>query len=305
MILEKHRINGRELTLAVGWQEDAALRQQLHPLTREIFGFDFEGWYQAGYWSDSCIPYSLLEGEGIAAHITVSRMRFLLYGEEREYVQLGTVLTAPACRGQGLSRALMERVLADWREGCDLVFLFANNSVLDFYPRFGFVPLTEQETTFPLEAGRPNLPVRQLDMADEGDRALLVRMAETTAPQGVLSMVRNPQLVMFYCQCFEGLPFREQVYWLESLPAAVVARQEGDTLVISDIFSPAVQDVRAVAAALAKPGVSRAVLEFLPADPGVGCMAPYVDEEGGLFAQGRDLERLQARPFRFPILSHT
>ena len=182
-------------------------------------------------------------------------------------MQLGTVLTAPACRGQGLSRALMERVLADWREGCDLVFLFANNSVLDFYPRFGFVPLTEQETAFPLEAGRPRLPVRRLDMADEGDRALLVRMAETTAPQGVLSMVRNPQLVMFYCQCFEGLPFREQVYWLESLPAAVVARQEGDTLVISDIFSPAVQDVRAVAAALAKPGISRAVPEFLPAGP--------------------------------------
>ena len=305
MIQEAWTLGGRELTFAAGWQEDASLRQKLHPLTRDIFGFDFEKWYQCGYWTDKCIPYSLMEGNRVVSHITVSRMEFLWNGQERHYVQLGTVLTAPDCRGRGLSRALMERVLADWRDRCDMVYLFANETVLEFYPRFGFTMLQESEASFALTDRTSAGPVRRLNMDDSNDRDLLRRMAAGTAPQSALSMRHNPELVMFYCSCFDGLPYPEQLYWLESLSAVAVAHREGDTLIISDVFSPRQTDVRVVAAALAGPETARVVLEFLPPDTGFCRVSPFVEEDGALFAMGPDAERMRKIPFRFPILSHT
>ena len=47
-------------------------------------------------------------------------------------------MTRPGHRGRGLARRLMEEVLRDWSGRCDGMFLFANGTVLDFYPRFGF-----------------------------------------------------------------------------------------------------------------------------------------------------------------------
>ena len=71
MIQETWTLGGTEFTFAAGWQEDASMRRRLHPLTRDIFGFDFEKWYQGGYWTDKCIPYSLMEGNRVVSHITV------------------------------------------------------------------------------------------------------------------------------------------------------------------------------------------------------------------------------------------
>lgn len=64
-------------------------------------------------------------------------------GEALRLVQLGTVMTAPAHRGKGLARSLMEAVLDDWGRTCDGVYLYANGTVLEFYPKFGFVPARE------------------------------------------------------------------------------------------------------------------------------------------------------------------
>lgn len=41
-------------------------------------------------------------------------------------------------RDQGLLRIIMEKVIAEWKDKCELIYLFANDSVLDFYPKFGF-----------------------------------------------------------------------------------------------------------------------------------------------------------------------
>ena len=65
-------------------------------------------------------------------------MDFKVFGEEKQYIQLGTVMTHPDYRKKGLSRVLTNKAIADYREKCDLIYLFANSSVLNFYPKFGF-----------------------------------------------------------------------------------------------------------------------------------------------------------------------
>jgi GNAT superfamily N-acetyltransferase len=65
-------------------------------------------------------------------------MNLNVFGEKKRYIQLGTVMTHPDYQGQGLSRVLLKKAIADYRDKCDLIFSFANNSVLNFYPKFGF-----------------------------------------------------------------------------------------------------------------------------------------------------------------------
>ena len=52
-------------------------------------------------------------------------------------------MTEQEYRHQGLSRVLPERVLTEWQSKCDLIYLFVNDEVLDFYPKFVFRPIVE------------------------------------------------------------------------------------------------------------------------------------------------------------------
>ena len=42
----------------------------------------------------------------------------------------------------------MEWILQNWSDRCDGIYLFANDTVLDFYPKFGFLPAEEAQVFF-------------------------------------------------------------------------------------------------------------------------------------------------------------
>jgi len=131
-------IDGKKYIYKCNYKEDITLRNSFNSLTEKTYGFNFEQWYEDGYWGDKYIPYSLLDGDKVVSNVSVNIMDFLILGEQKRYVQIGTVMTDEDYRGQGLCRALMEIVLKEWENKCDLIYLFANDSVLDFYPKFGF-----------------------------------------------------------------------------------------------------------------------------------------------------------------------
>ena len=64
-------------------------------------------------------------------------MKIVLRGEWITGWQLGAVGVVPQWRGRGLQRQIMQSLLGHVDEK-DIVFLFANDTVLDFYPLFGF-----------------------------------------------------------------------------------------------------------------------------------------------------------------------
>lgn len=109
------------------------------------YGFDFEEWYQNGYWKDRYIPYALLDGNNVITNVSVNIIDFFVMGEKKTCIQIGTVMTDKEYRNQGLNRFLMKKVLEEWRERCDVIYLFANDSVLNFYPKFGFVSVPEYQ----------------------------------------------------------------------------------------------------------------------------------------------------------------
>ncbi|GIO00553.1 hypothetical protein J5TS2_12210 [Brevibacillus halotolerans] len=58
-------------------------------------------------------------------------------------------MTHPDYRNKGLSGKLMHYIIDKYEKECDFIYLFANETVLDFYPKFGFEKL--QESSFYLK----------------------------------------------------------------------------------------------------------------------------------------------------------
>ncbi|MCS4521567.1 GNAT family N-acetyltransferase [Clostridium botulinum] len=74
----------------------------------------------------------MLDGDNVVSNVSVNIIDFLILGEEKRYVQIGTVMTDEEYRGQGLCRALMERVIKEWEDKCDLIYLLLMTVFLIF-----------------------------------------------------------------------------------------------------------------------------------------------------------------------------
>ena len=126
-------INGKTYGFSNTIRNSAPLRESFNALAQLIYNFDFEPWTKAGYWDDNYRPYVLTHDNIVVSVASVNTIRFRFNGRPRNYIQIGTVMTHPAFRGRGLSRWLLERILADGVDNCVGMDHYAKNSALDFY----------------------------------------------------------------------------------------------------------------------------------------------------------------------------
>lgn len=307
-----------ELELCKHVMENEKKRAAYDALAKEVFDLSFEAWYKNGFWSDTNQPYTLFDGERAVANVSINRMHVEYEGKIRNYIQLGTVMTAPDCRGQGLAARLMEEVLADVRGCCDAVFLFANRSVLDFYPRFGFrrqaqygyaLTLEKSTGTDILQNKTPvqdshlaNAGVRKLVMSDAGDIALLRRCYARKNPFSRLQAIDNFGLLMFYC----GSIFADCVYYCEALDAVMIAEAGENTLRCYDIFCEAGKGLRAVLEVFLPffGAVGTVTFGFTPKEAGL-VMRRIEDDDDALFVLDGGENIFSGDRLYFPELSHT
>ena len=180
-------------------RDNAALRHSFNALAKKTFGISFEGWYQDGCWSDSYLPYALTEGDVVVANAAVNRMDFLWQGQVRRYIQIGTVMTDDRYRNRGLSRRLITEILHDWQARCDGVFLFANDTVLDFYPKFGVSAVQEFQHRKTVKQNRiGTAAARRLSLDDADDRRLFEHFSRKENPFAALQLLDRYGLTMFH-----------------------------------------------------------------------------------------------------------
>lgn len=228
--------NGEDgIELIYDYKDNKAYRDSFNRLTTLVYDLNFEDWYQNGCWDDRYICYSFLKDNEIIANVSVSLMDLIINGESKRAIQIGTVVTHPDYRGKGLSRALMEHVLDEYEQDCDLFFLFANSSAIDFYPKFGFESFDESQ--FKLRVN-PTLneysSLRKLNYMNEEDLHLMKKMAVSRRPISEQFGVRNNQgIFMFYTIKV----FPDSVYYSEEDEAIIVYQQEGHTLHLYDVVS--------------------------------------------------------------------
>lgn len=282
-------------------RSSAALRASFNALTRRTFGFDFTDWHARGWWTSErtgYTPHALVADCEVVANISTTSIAFDIAGERVRATQLGTVMTAPEWRGQGLQRRLMERVLGE--AACsDMIYLYANDSVMEFYPRFGFSPATEYafSRAMPQGGGPAATPA---DMDSPADCKKLLRLYAQGNPFSAANMIGEVGLLMFYCAGF----MRDGVHFIDSLNTAAIAEYDGDALFLHDVFCPPGTALDDVLRALGRPGVSRATLGFTPTDAAGMTCAP-IEDDGGLFVLTGLKNPFATRPMRLPALSRT
>ena len=286
--------NDMRYTLIKDVRDHSAAREAFDRLAGEVFDLSFAQWYRDGYWGDRYIPYLLMDGDTAVANVSVNVMDIQWDGQTRRYVQLGTVMTAPAYRGQGCAAYLMEQVLQDWEGRCEAVYLFANATVLDFYPRFGFRRETEHQSMLPVSPHPA--AVRRLDMEDAADRALLLAAYQKGNPFSRIASVGNDGLLMFYCSSF----LKDRVYYLKDYKAVAIMEDDSTCL---EIFGDVCAPLEEVLAGLV-PQKQTVALGFTPhMDKGYKVQAVQGDDF--LFTRAREgRPLLEGGSGMFPLLSH-
>ncbi len=277
------------------YRNDEALRRSFNALAEKTFGLNFEHWYQLGYWGDAYEPYSVLEEGKIVANVSLNRTDLWMDGQRKRIYQLGTVMTDPAYRNRGCIRALMAQIEQDTADA-DGVYLFANDSVLEFYPRFGFEKNREfvYEKTVDPVGPRTMVPV-SMDCRENRDR-LQRAMEASTFPTGC-TMVDNPGLIFFYAAQF----LKECVYYSEPLDAWAIGEEEDGALTLHAVFAPGDVSLDAVLAAF---GAKQVILGFTPANPEGWTCRELKEEDCTFFTKGDCFRDFAQKKLRIPTLSH-
>lgn len=300
--------------------QNDTLRNAYNELAEKTFGLNFEVWYQSGYCGNTHIPYTLFDGKKAVSNVSVNCMEVAWQGKVRKYVQLGTVMTDPEYRNQNLSRYLMEEVLRDWKDKVDTIFLFANQSVLDFYPKFGFERQAQYQYSISIEAAgrkrgeersikKVNLEnlyeVEKLNIENPGHLKLLEKCYQKGNPFSKLQTVNGFGLLMFYCGSF----LKDCIYYIPEMDAVVIAEKEKENLYCLDIFCEAGKDLNRILAAVATEEISRIVFQFTPAFARTEQwnyeIKKIEDEDNALFVLKGKENIFAAEKLMFPEIAHT
>lgn len=276
------------------YRYDEALRRSFNALAEATFGLNFENWYQMGYWGDNYDPYSIVLDGKIVANVSLNRTDMVIGGERKRLYQLGTVMTDSQYRNRGLIRAIMAEIEKDTADA-DGIYLFGNDNVVEFYPKFGFVPGKEYLHTKAVDqTGENRMAMVKMDSPE--NREMLSRaMAESTFETGC-TMVDNPGLIFFYVAQF----MQECVYYCADLNAWAVAEVEEGELLLHNVFANKDTTLDEVIAAFGEE-VKRVVLGFPPADTEGFDTEEYQEEDCNFFVKG---EVFGSKKLRIPSLSH-
>ena len=220
------------MELVSDYMSDNTLRHALNELTRKTFFFDFEDWVTGGYFEGDYIPYSFIEDGKIISNVSANRMTFLQNGVERNYIQIGTVMTDETYRRQGLARKLIEHVVKQYKDSCDGFYLFANLDALDFYDKCGFARETEyrykvkEDFCRGRSKGECFVPV---NTADVQMKQKYMDMIRHSAANSSMEQINKFGLQMFYTADMEN------VYYAKDMDCFIVAETEENTLLLQSI----------------------------------------------------------------------
>lgn len=262
-------------------RENEQLKNSFFQLAMETFGISFEHWDALGYWNDTYCPYAFeLNGE-IIANISMNIGTMVIDGKAVQSIQIGTVMTKPIYRKKGLSGQLMDKVLEDVKH-VDIVYLLANESVLKYYPKFGFEK--RKQSVYLIHTKDLLLQpteIKKLNLNDEQTRKFLYESVTHRMPVSTkIAMLQNESIVMFHAIG----PYRECIYYAPKLQAIIIAKEYEEKVVIVDIISKYPFELMEV---LQQLPIERPIIElgFTPSEVSAIILKYELVESGALFVK--------------------
>ncbi|HEM2351157.1 TPA: GNAT family N-acetyltransferase, partial [Listeria monocytogenes] len=203
-------------------------------------------------------------------------------------------------RGQGLAKNLLNHVIAKYEDQYDFLYLFANDTVLDFYPKFGFERI--EESSFTVDAcnlKKKASKLKKLNPDNKTDFQLISRIVSKRAPlSNILDVKESEDLLMFYVL----IALKNELYYLEELDVIVLMEQEGTDLYVLDILSTKKLDVVEVLSYLSTKKIETIHLLFTPEKSKYIDAAYIIETEDMLFVRPNVLT--SENYFLFPATSH-
>ncbi|WP_282937379.1 GNAT family N-acetyltransferase [Paenibacillus sp. RC67] len=262
----------KELQWVKDYLDDEPRRNHLFALAGQIFGLRFETWYQLGASNKSYIPFSYFDEDKAVANVSVNLLDMIIDGKVKKAIQIGTVMTHPKYRNRGLATSLMNQVLEQYEGKYDVMYLFANRSVLNFYPKFGFEPVNEQLFSLEWSFGQQSLKgegIRSLEGNNKEDIQFIARFAADRKPVSQRFGTANDQgILMYYCLNV----FSSNIYYLEQEEVIVIYKQDETMLSrldIFDIISRKEFNIETVLSRIAGPDIKQIVFHYTPDYKGI------------------------------------
>ncbi|MBF2500129.1 GNAT family N-acetyltransferase [Listeria seeligeri] len=282
------------------YKDNELYRKTFNDLAESTFDINFEEWYKHGFWNDKYVCYSYLDKNKVIANVSINKMDLIYQGNDYRALQIGTVMTHPDYRNQGLAQELINHVISKYEQDYDFFYLFANDTVLDFYPKFGFERV--QESSFTVDATslkKRNYKIKKLNPDDESDFQLISRIVSNRVPLSSILDVKNSEdLLMFYLL----IALRDAIYYIEELDAIVLYEQEEEDLYVLDIISTKKLDIVEVLGFLANKKIETIHVSFTPEKNKYIDAAYIIETEDMLFIRPN---LFTADPyFLFPATSH-
>ncbi|MFF2888293.1 GNAT family N-acetyltransferase [Paenibacillus sp. NPDC057967] len=285
-------------------KENETYRESFFELAKLVFELDFRAWYDNGGWNDQYVCYSYADQGKVIANASINKMTLVSDGRIYQAIQIGTVMTHPDYRNQGLSGKLMQRILDIYENKCDFIYLFANDTVHDFYPKFGFQRVAESSFSLQVtslgQLPAPSGPIRRLDLQHAEDQELLQSMAASRVPvSNKLGVIRDEHLLTFY----STLAFPDDFYYFEKLEAIVLFKHEESELHLFDIVSRTSIDIESIVASLINEETKIVHFHFTPDVEWKELRVEPLDgEDDALFVKPG--LPWPSNPFLFPVTSH-
>lgn len=225
-----------DLLFIKNYIDDEELRKSFYHLAEKTFNINYDNWYKEHLWNEKSkyINYSYFKGKNIVSNISVNEFDLVINGQIKKCIQLGTVMTSEEYRNQGLNRKLMNKIFKDYDDKCAFYYLFANETVLNFYPKFGF-KRTKQKT-FSIEGekiDKKDAEIRKLNIyKDKGKiNDYIFNRVEVSKKLGVINDIWPLKV---YCYKF----FSNNLYYLKEDQCIVILdRDNSGNVTIYDILS--------------------------------------------------------------------
>jgi GNAT superfamily N-acetyltransferase len=283
------------------YRNNDELRNKYHRFISEVFpGLSFKDWYAKGFWTNKYIPFSIIKSGKIISNVSASIMDIILDDKSYTAVQLGAVGTLPGYRNQGLSRELIDHVISKYKNSVDFFFLFANDTVMDFYPKFGFKGFMENVYIAESNLPQPNYSARKLNLHVESDYSL------------ILDLINQRQIITkkFAADNYGFITmwhiinlYPDNLYYLEEEKAILIVREDKGILYVLDaIFSAQFNFHNALAKIMREDSI-KCICYYFPPDVIKYHYDKIEPDVTGLFILG-DITLPQA-PFRFPLTAIT
>lgn len=237
----------------------------------------------------------MIDGE-VVSNVSVNACHMNYMCKIVKLIQLGTIMTDNDHRGKGYARTLMEEILKDYEGKVDGIYLFANDSVLGFYPKFGFKEAKEyqysKEVTIPCECKAEMVPLK-----DKQDFDRIVEILDKTNQNARLYMVGNTGLYMFYLSQF----MTENLFYIADCHSYAIAEMEDDTLILHAIIGEGTVD-EMIAAFGSR--VKKAVLCFTPKDTSGFEKSELHEEDTTFFVKGKFFEDSSEDEYMMQAITH-